>query len=69
MRIELKILLVMAVLLPAMVMPRMVRGEDWKHQVVFPDDPYCADGVSAGDPGWVKFTIKLDDPCTRGYAI
>jgi hypothetical protein len=47
-----------------MAIPRMVRGEDWKHQVVFPDDAYCSAGVSAGDPGWVKFTIKLDDPCT-----
>jgi hypothetical protein len=47
-----------------MAMPTMVRGQDWKHQVVFPDDPYCASGVGAGDSGWVKFTIKLDDPCT-----
>ncbi|MCF7958797.1 MAG: hypothetical protein K9M57_10150 [Phycisphaerae bacterium] len=39
-------------------------GEDWKHQVTFPDDPFCQFGTSAGDSGWVKFTIKLDNPGT-----
>lgn len=36
----------------------------WKNQIVFPDDPFCSEGVFENDPRWVKFTIKLDDPCT-----
>ena len=37
---------------------------DWKHEIVFPDEPYASGGISSGDSGWVKFTIKLDDPNT-----
>jgi hypothetical protein len=64
MRIELKILLVILVLVLPAAMPDSVRGVDWKHQVIFPDDSFFASGVGAGDSGWGKFTIKLDDPCT-----
>ncbi|MBN2269254.1 MAG: hypothetical protein JXN61_01485 [Sedimentisphaerales bacterium] len=42
-------------------------AEDWKHQIVFPDEPYASGGISSGDSGWVKFTIKLDDPNTVYY--
>jgi len=65
-KVRLDTLFVISALLLLVVVPGVVRGEDpnWKHQVVFPDDPYCAEPVSTGDSGWVKFTIKLDDPCT-----
>ncbi len=36
----------------------------WKTQIAFPNEPFCANGVFVNDPRWVKFTIKLDDPCT-----
>jgi len=36
----------------------------WKNDINFPDDPFCSEGVFENDPRWVKFTIKLDDPCT-----
>ena len=36
----------------------------YKNQINFPNDPLCSPGISENDPGWVKFTIKLDDPCT-----
>jgi len=32
----------------------------WKHQVVFPDDSFCARGISRDSARWVKFTILLD---------
>ncbi len=35
-----------------------------KTTIVFPDDPFRNDGVFAEEPGWVKFTIKLDAPNT-----
>ncbi|MHC4745677.1 MAG: PEP/pyruvate-binding domain-containing protein [Planctomycetota bacterium] len=40
---------------------------DWKHEIVFPDESYASGGISPGDSGWVKFTIKLDDPNTVYY--
>ena len=61
---NLKTLFAVSVLLPAVMLSGLVHGEDWKHEVVFPDDEYCASGVSSEDSGWVKFTIKLSDPCT-----
>jgi hypothetical protein len=65
-KVRLDTLFVISTLLLIAAVPGVVRGEDpnWKHQVVFPDDPYCAEPVSTGGSGWVKFTIKLDDPCT-----
>jgi hypothetical protein len=63
-KVRLDTLFVRSALLLVVVVPGIVRGQDWKHQIVFPDDPYCAQPVSASDSGWVKFTIKLDDPCT-----
>ena len=38
-------------------------SDDWKYQIDFPDDPFCAPAFG-GDSGWVKFTIKLDAPGT-----
>lgn len=32
----------------------------WKNQVVFPDDPFCARGISRESVRWVKFTILLE---------
>jgi hypothetical protein len=63
-KVRLDTLFVISALLLVAVVPGIVRGQDWKHQIVFPDDPYCAEPVSDSDSGWVKFTIKLDDPCT-----
>ena len=43
---NLKTLFAVSVLLPAVVLSGLVHGEDWKHEVVFPDDDeYCASGV------------------------
>ncbi|MHC4477601.1 MAG: PEP/pyruvate-binding domain-containing protein [Planctomycetota bacterium] len=53
-----------AVFLLVVAMPSPVNAEDWKNQIVFPNEPFCAAGISENDPGWVKFIIKLDDPCT-----
>lgn len=36
----------------------------WKYNINFPDDPLTSEEIFEGDPQWVKFTIKLDDPCT-----
>ncbi len=41
-----------------------VYGQDWKNQIVFPDDSFRNEGVFSNDPGWVKFTIKLNDANT-----
>ena len=41
-----------------------VCGQDWKNQIVFPDDSFRNEGVFDDDPGWVKFTIKLAEPNT-----
>ena len=56
-------LVILAFLLTAAT-PGLVYAQDWKNQVIFPDDSFCSPGISTGDPGWVKFTIKLDDPGT-----
>lgn len=64
MKINIKIWLVMLAFLLGVASPGLVYGEDWKNQVAFPDDSFCAPPISTGDSGWVKFTIKLDDPCT-----
>jgi hypothetical protein len=56
-KVRLDTLFVISALLLLVVVPGIVRGQDWKHQIVFPDDAYCAEPVSAGDSGWVKFTI------------
>lgn len=37
--------------------------EVWRDYIVFPDDPLISEVIFEGDPRWVKFTIKLDDPC------
>jgi len=42
----------------------IAKGEDWKHHIVFPFDPYCSQPAAGCDSMWVKFTIKLDDPNT-----
>ena len=36
----------------------------WKNEINFPNDPFTSDVIFDNDPRWVKFTIKLDDPCT-----
>ncbi len=52
---------------PVIVAVRLVITEVWRNYIVFPDDPLCVPGVSDMSPGWVKFTIKLDDPYTVYY--
>jgi hypothetical protein len=37
--------------------------EVWRDYIVFPDDSLASEVIFEGDPRWVKFTIKLDDPC------
>ncbi len=54
----------MSVFLVTAAVAPITRGEDWKNQITFPDDSYCSDPASSGDSEWVKFTIKLNDPCT-----
>ena len=63
-RKNIKIWLVMWAFLLGVASSGLVYGEDWKNQVIFPDDTFCAPAISTGDSGWVKFTIKLDDPGT-----
>ncbi|MHC4616567.1 MAG: PEP/pyruvate-binding domain-containing protein [Planctomycetota bacterium] len=63
-RTDLRIQLAAPVLLLALAMPSLLNAEPWKHEITFPSDPFCSPGISAKDPSWVKFTIKLDDPCT-----
>ncbi len=58
MKINIKIWLVMLAFLIGVASPGLVYVEDWKNQVVFPDDPYCAQPVSASDSGWVKLRRK-----------
>ncbi len=39
----------------------------WKNQVEFPDDPFRSSSNPFGGqalPGWIKFSILLDDPAT-----
>lgn len=36
-------------------------GDDWKNQLVFPDDPFRAEAPSL-NPRWVKFAIVLNEP-------
>jgi len=36
----------------------------WKNDVNFPDDPLASEVIFESDPRWIKFTTKLDDPCT-----
>jgi hypothetical protein len=38
--------------------------EVWRNYIVFPDDALASEVIFEGDPRWVKFTIKLNDPCT-----
>jgi hypothetical protein len=59
-----KIWLVTLAFLLGVLSTEHVCAEDWKNQVVFPNDPFCATPISTSDSGWVKFTIKLDDPST-----
>ncbi len=63
-RINIKIRLVTLAFLLGVLSPSLVWGDDWKNQVFFPNDSFCASPISTGDSGWVKFTIKLDDPTT-----
>jgi hypothetical protein len=39
----------------------------WKYDFNFPNDPFTSNVIFESDPRWVKFTIKLDDPCTIYY--
>ena len=39
----------------------------WKNDFNFPNDPFTSNVIFESDPRWVKFTIKLDDPCTVYY--
>jgi len=39
----------------------------WKFDFNFPNDPFTSNVIFESDPKWVKFTIKLDDPCTIYY--
>jgi len=57
-------ILIMQVALLITLSSGIAEGEDWKHQVSFPTDPYCSQPAADGDSAWVKFTIKLDDPNT-----
>ncbi len=58
-------ILAWSVLLLAAVCPAVVPGQTitpsayWKSQVAFPDDPFCARGISRDSARWVKFTILL----------
>ena len=36
----------------------------WSNHIVFPSDLLTSEVIFESDPRWVKFTIKLDDPCT-----
>ena len=40
--------------------PSIAPSAYWKNQVVFPDDPFCARGISRDSIRWVKFTILLE---------
>lgn len=42
----------------------IVRGQDWKNQIIFPDDSFAAQPTVAAESAWVKFTIKLNTPNT-----
>lgn len=42
----------------------VVRGQDWKNQVIFPNDSFAAQPAVAVESAWIKFTIKLNDPST-----
>ena len=63
-RANLKIDSAFLMLLVAAATATAVYGQDWKNQIVFPDDSFRNDGVFNNDPGWVTFTIKLDDANT-----
>jgi hypothetical protein len=63
MRMNLKIWMVITTFLMTVFGSSPAWGDDWKYQIVFPDDPFCAPAFG-GDSGWVKFTIKLDAPGT-----
>ena len=52
------------VLTLAFLLTAAAGADDWKHEIVFPNEPYASSGISSGDSGWVKLTIKLDDPNT-----
>ena len=60
-RTNLKNWVVIVTFLMTVFSSAQVWGDDWKYQIDFPDDPFCAP-ASGGDSGWVKFTIKLDAP-------
>ncbi len=40
--------------------PTIAPSSFWKNQIVFPDDPFCARGISQDSIRWVKFTILLE---------
>lgn len=56
-----RILLVFAAMCVAAAVRGQIVGEDvsWKHEIVFPDEPFALTGSSSSDPGWVKFAILL----------
>jgi hypothetical protein len=45
--------------------PLLVKGSSpyAKNSIVFPDDPFAVPSAP-GEPGWIKFTILIDDPDT-----
>ncbi len=49
---------------PVIVAVRLELTEVWRDYIVFPDDPLTSNVIFESEPRWVKFTIKLDDPCT-----
>lgn len=40
---------------------------DWKNQLLFPDESFRSDAIASDDVRWVKFTILLDDPVRVFY--
>ena len=55
-----------AVLLVAVLSAAVIHGQTispspyWKNKIVFPDDPFCARGISRDSVRWLKFTILLE---------
>jgi len=66
MRANWRVFLVASVVLSGLAVAEVASGQQipsspyWKNEIVFPDDPFRASGMSESDPGWVKFTILLD---------
>jgi len=39
----------------------------WKNDINFINEPFASDVIFESDPRWVKFTVKLNDPCTTYF--